>query len=324
MHLLALAAVVVLAAAAVIAGLVGFTASLTARANALVPPDGRFIELDGVRLHYRERGSGPVVLMVHGLGGNARNFQALADLLADTHRVIAVDRPGCGHSTVKSGAHLPLRAQAAVIARFITALGLDRPLLIGHSLGGALSLALAIEHPARVRGLVLIAPLSQVMHAPPAIFRALQIHSPRLRRWLAWTLATPLGLRRRRAVLRAVFAPDPAPRGFDIVFGGLLGLRPSSFINACADMIGAPDELAMLAPRYGEITLQTDIVVGRQDPILNPTLHGAELAKVLPNSRLMTIDGGHMLPITAAELIATLVRSRSELHDATPLLSRLP
>ncbi|MFM0503534.1 alpha/beta fold hydrolase [Paraburkholderia caffeinilytica] len=316
MHLVPLAVmtgIVAILPIACLAGLAAFAALLTLRANALVPPDGRFIDVGGVKLHYRDRGSGPAVVMVHGLGGNARNFEALANALADTHRVIMVDRPGCGHSSVSTGMHLPLRAQAAVIAGFIAALKLERPLLVGHSLGGALSLALALEHPGCVRGLVLISPLSQVMHSPPRIFRALHIRSTHMRRLLAWTLMAPLGLRRRRAVLSAVFAPEPAPPDFDVVFGGLLGLRPASFVYACADMTSAPDELAIVAPRYAEIALRTDIVVGRRDVILDPILHSAGLADRLPNAHLSLIDGGHMLPITAAGPIAALIRDLSPL-----------
>ena len=169
--------------ALLIVGLVLFTALTARRAEALAPPTGRFIEVDGARLHYLDRGTGPAVVLVHGLGGNLRNFHGLVDKLAANCRVVAVDRPGSGYSTMVSGEHPTLRAQATIIVRFIQKLGLDRPLLVGHSFGGALSLALALDYPDSVSALVLISTLSQVEPAPPAIFKSLNIRSPTLR-WL--------------------------------------------------------------------------------------------------------------------------------------------
>src|SRR5882762_689756 len=132
--------------ASLVVGLALFTVLVARRAETLAPPIGRFIEVDGARLHYLDRGTGPVVVLVHGLGGNLRNFYGLVYKLAAGCRVVAVDRPGSGYSTV-SGEHPTLSAQATIIARFLHRLGLDRPLLVGHSLGGALALALALDHP---------------------------------------------------------------------------------------------------------------------------------------------------------------------------------
>src|SRR5258708_36559781 len=104
--------------ALVIPGLALFTALTARRAEALAPPTGRFIEVDGARLHYRDRGTGPAVVLVHGLGGNLRNFNGLVDKLAATCRVVAVDRPGSGDSTMGSGEQPRLRVKAAVFVRF--------------------------------------------------------------------------------------------------------------------------------------------------------------------------------------------------------------
>ncbi len=142
-----------------ILGLALFAALTERQAEAFSPPAGRFIDVGGARLHYLDRGTGPAVVMVHGLGGNLRNFYELIDKLATTCRVVAVDRPGSGYSKMMFGEHPALRAQATIIAQFVHRLGLDRPLLVGHSLGGALSLALALDHPDSVRALVLISTL---------------------------------------------------------------------------------------------------------------------------------------------------------------------
>ena len=295
-----------------IAGLALFTALTARRARALAPPLGRFIEVEGSRLHYLDRGAGPVVVLVHGLGGNLRNFYRLADRLAATCRVIAVDRPGSGYSTVISGEHPTLAGQAAILARFLARLGLDRPLLVGHSLGGALSLALALDHPQSVRGLVLISTLSQLERAPPALFKGLDIHSATLRCLLAWTVMVPIGKLAYRATLKALFAPEPVPSSFDVESGGALGLRPWSFIGASKDMVTIADELAVMIPRYPSLSIPVVVIFGRQDPILDHRAHGERLVAALPNATLHLIEGGHMIPVTAPDQIATLIRQAAE------------
>lgn len=290
------------------AGLVLCTALIARHAQAAAQPLGRFIDVDHARLHYVDRGNGPVIVMVHGLGGNLRNFNALIDELAATHRVVAVDRPGCGYSTMRSGAQPALREQAAIIAQFLGSLGLDRPLLVGHSFGGALSLALALEHRAAVRALVLISTLSQVEHVPPAVFKPLEIHSPILRWISAWTLMAPLGMLTHRATLDSIFAPESVPKNFDGESGSALSLRPYSFVAASKDMISVAGELAIMAPLYPSLTIPVDVVFGREDPILDYRTHGERLAAALPNATLHLIDGGHMIPITAAGTVANFIK----------------
>lgn len=304
----ALIAAAIAAPVLLVAGLAIVTALIARHAEAIAPPMGRFIEVDRARLHYVDRGAGPVVVLVHGLGGNLRNFNLLIDKLASTYRVVAVDRPGSGYSTMRSGEQPTLREQAALIARFMQTLDLDRPLLVGHSFGGALALALALAHRESVRALVLISGLSQVERVPPAVFKSLEIHSATLRRVIAWTLMAPLGRLAHRATLEQVFTPEPVPENFDVDSGGTLGLRPESFIAASKDMIRVADDLAVMTPLYGSLTLPVSVIFGRQDPILDYRTHGERLAAGMPNATLHLIEGAHMIPITAADRVADLIR----------------
>src|SRR5262245_36276023 len=189
-------AALVLRLAALIGGLIWFTASTARKVEAALPPRGRFMAIDGERMHYVDTGGdGPAVVMIHGVGGNLLHFgYALAGRLAGEFRLILVDRPGSGYSTRAAGSDAGLAAQAATIAKLIGALGLTRPLVVGHSLGGAVSLALALDHPDCVGGLALFAPLTHAQEAAPAIFRRFLIRSSLVRHLIAWTLATPLGV----------------------------------------------------------------------------------------------------------------------------------
>ena len=286
-------------------GLVLFTAAAARRAEALAPPAGRFVEIDGVRLHYVDRGAGPAVLMLHGWGGNLRHFHRLAGLLAGACRVVAVDLPGYGYSTLPAARRLPLSEQAELVARFIQRLGLPPPLVLGHSLGGALSLALALDRPDRVRALVLVSPLSHVQR-----LKGRPIRSRAMQRLFAWTVLVPLGKLAWRAAQRAAFAPEAVPPDFDVEGGAVLGLRPGNFVAACQDLAGVESELAAMSARYASLALPVDIVFGRHDRLLDVQRQGGQLAAILPQARLHLVDGGHMLPVTRPGQVADVVRQR--------------
>lgn len=303
-----------LVGAAVAAGAVGgglaLWSALAARAaERMVPADGSFIEVEGARVHYVERGSGPVMLLVHGLLGNVRHFShGMIDLLARDFRVIAIDRPGSGYSVARGGTGQPgIEAQARIVIAFADALGLERPLLAGHSLGGAVALAAGLAAPDRFAALALIAPLTQPMDSVPPVFAALTVPPP-LRTLMSWTIAVPAGMLMGQRSAREVFAPDPVPADFATRGGGALSLRPAAFRAGSADLRAAGAAMATLAPRFGSLKPPVSILYGRQDNILAPALHGEATAATIPGARIELVDGGHMLPIIHPERTAQFLR----------------
>jgi pimeloyl-ACP methyl ester carboxylesterase len=292
-----------------------FTAVTAHRVETAVPPRGRFIEVAGSRIHYLDKGSGPAIVILHGLGGEMGNFTyALLERLTGEFRVILMDRPGSGYSTRARGATGRLTEQAATVAEFIRKLGLERPLLVGHSLGGAIALSVALDHPEVVKGLALIAPLTHVPKQVPAPFRALDIKSNFLRWLVAWTVATPIGIRRGKAVLHAIFSPDPAPEDFPIRAGGILGLRPRSFHNTSSDMRAVNLDLWAMVGRYSSLRVPVRILYGTRDQVLSHQVHGEAMKTKSSLVSLELVEGGHMLPITAADLTANFIKAaaRSE------------
>ncbi len=290
-------------------GLSLYSSRVARLAEDLVPAEGRFLDVAGARLHYIDVGSGPVIVMVHGLGGQLRNFSyALVDLLKDDYRVIVVDRPGSGYSTA-TGAMPGIIGQGAIIADFIQKLGLDRPLLVGHSLGGALSLAVGLDHPHLVRALALIAPLTQPLEQVPESFRGLARIPSGARLAFAQVLGTPLSRLTAKKTLEGVFAPEAVPEDFITRGGGALSARPIAIAAAAADLAGANDDVAKMVGRYAEIGLPVRILFGRQDAILDPAWNGHRTAAVIPGAKIDTIEGGHMIPITAPEACARFVRA---------------
>jgi pimeloyl-ACP methyl ester carboxylesterase len=294
---------------AVLGGLVIFTAVTTRRVENALPPRGQFIEVAGARIHYLDKGSGPPIVILHGLGGQMGNFTyALLERLTSEFRVILMDRPGSGYSRRAPGATGRLTEQARIVAEFVRKLDLGRPLLVGHSLGGAVALEVALDHPEVVKGLALVAPLTHVPKQAPAPFRALDIKSNVLRWLVAWTVATPIGIRRGKAVLDAIFSPDLAPADFPIRGGGILGLRPRSFYNTSLEMRAVNLDLWAMTGRYISLRVPVRILYGKNDEVLSPQLNGEAMMAKTQMVTLELVVGGHMLPISAPDVTADFIK----------------
>jgi pimeloyl-ACP methyl ester carboxylesterase len=301
--------------AAAAAALTLFTRATARKVEAAVPPLGRIIDVAGTRLHVHEEGEGLPLLLVHGLGGQIRNFsQALTAQLRGRYRLVLVDRPGSGYSPRPRGTPADLATQARVLAALIDQLRLARPVVVGHSLGGALALRLALDFPAKVGGLALLAPLTHLPAEPQVAdaFKGLTIPQPWVRKLVAWTLATPLTIARGRQVLGQIFAPDPVPREFRTKGGGLLSLRPAAFLGASEDLQALPAAIPQQMARYADLRLPVAVLYGSGDRILDWQDNGQALVRLIPGSTLEVIEGGHMLPVVypaqCAQLIDTVAQ----------------
>jgi len=264
-------------------------------------------------LSYMEAGAGDAIVMIHGLGGTLLHFgYAMADKLSGDFRVILVDRPGSGYSMRTDDAQATLTAQANTIATLIRKLGLERPLVVGHSLGGALSLVLALDHPDCVGGLAMIAPLTHPVTDVPEVFRGAVISSPFVRKAIAWTLATPLGILRGPTLVKEVFAPEPAPADFPVRAGGALGLRPTAFYNTSTDLMSVDAVLPGYVARYTSLNIPMAMLYGKGDRLLDYRQQGEALKAVCPSLDLEVMDGGLMLPLTVPDRCAAMVRRVAE------------
>jgi pimeloyl-ACP methyl ester carboxylesterase len=288
---------ILLFAAAILALLTRLVAGRIARA---LPPTGEWMEVDGERIHYRSLGQGPAIVLVHGLGGQMKNFEYLPlQELAGRYRLVLVDRPGSGHSARSDDAKAGIAAQARLVAGFIRALRLPQPpLLVGHSLGGAIALSVALQEPQALAGLALIAPLTHFSPEVPAPFRALGIRRPWLRRLYANVLAAPLAILNSRATLALVFGPDRMPPDFPLRGGSLLGLRPAAFYGASTDLCAIEQDLPAQQERYGTLRLPVRVLYGAEDRVLDWQVQGQGLKQKVPQAELQVIPGGHMLPVT--------------------------
>jgi len=289
------------------------TRKLAAEAERLVPPVGRFVEVDGAKVHYVERGEGPPILMIHGLGGQLHHMlRPLMEEFGEGYRLIAMDRPGSGYSTRPDG-KADLASQARFIARFMERLGLERALLVGHSLGGAIALRTALDHPQKVAGLALVAPLTGALGEVPPQFGLLAIRSPLLRWLVSRTVAVPASVRHGQATLDFVFGPQRPPADYAVAGGAMVGLRPSHFVATSEDLMAVHGDRTDRVSRYGEIKVPVGILYGDADRVLDVDQHGRALVGQIGDFELEILEGvGHMVQYADTPRTIAFIRRIAE------------
>ena len=286
------------------------TRRLAKQAETLVPPCGQLQHVPGGLIHYVEMGPAdaqPLVL-IHGLSGQLQHFTyALADMLAPDFRLIILDRPGCGYSVRDHDNLATLPEQAKMIQAFLDLRKIENPILCGHSLGGAIALAMAMDAPAKIKGLALLAPLTHPV-SDAGVFKGLIVNTPFMRRLMAQTVAIPAAQRTAAEVLQQVFAPSSCPDDFLIRAGGALGLRPKSFVTASSDATLASSRIAEQSQRY-DTDLKTPgaILFGQGDAILDPSAQGQAMTTHGLDCQFLPGEG-HMLPITAPNKCDQFIR----------------
>lgn len=309
--------------ALLILGYVAYSWRQKTKVERMVPPRGAFTSISTGRLHYVDCGTGPAIFLIHGLGGNLGHFDCgLIDDLAKDFRVVAFDRPGCGYSERASSVAANVRAQARQAAEVIEKLEIENPLVVGHSLGGAISLALALEKPELVRGLALLAPLSLPVKDMAGVFDDYRIGSDVYRRILSWTTAVPHMIRHPEPVRQEIFGPDPIPPEYGVRGGGLLGLRPDTFYNGSRDFQAMEEDLAGMSRDYARLAVPVRVLFGKDDRVLDPEHHGELLVRRYPQIGLKLIEGGHMLPVTQVEDSAAFIRNAFDAMKDRKFISR--
>lgn len=293
------------------------------------PPIGDFITLPTGKIHYIKRGRGPDVILLHGAGGNLRDFDfALIDALAARYRVTAFDRPGLGYSDDIAGGLWDNQgaspaAQVAVLRAAARALGIRRPIVVGHSFGGIIALAWATQALAspndQADPAAIVSFAGVAMPWPGGLGAYYTVNSSRLGgAMLVPLLAAYVPDRMVDAAVRATFAPQSAPDGYVAHLGGALALRPDSF-RANARQVNQlrPHVVAMTA-HYPALTLPIEIIHGDADTTVPLAIHAAELIKIAPSARLQVLAGiGHQPHHSApAAAIAAIDRAaaRAQLH----------
>lgn len=293
----------------VAAYLVLATRRIAAKAERLVPARGKFIEIDGNRIHYVETGEGRPIVFLHGLGAQLHHFRhTLFGRFGQHYRLIALDRPGSGYSMRARGASGRLPEQAELVRRFVETLNLEKPLIVGHSLGGAIALTLAVEHPEAISGVALLAPLTHLEPKVREKFGSLYVKSPLLRWIMAHTLAMPAALKDAERTLAFVFAPQVRPADYMVEGGGWCGLRPSHFYATSTDIVAIQHDLGRIEQRYIEITMPAGILFGASDLVLSIDIHGRPVSEKIMGLDFEPVEAlGHMPQFSEPERVVAFI-----------------
>lgn len=286
--------------------------SNAARAEAETPPEGRFVEVDGVRLHYVDRGEGPPVVLLHGNGAMLQDFEAsgVTGLAAKAHRVIAFDRPGFGYSERPRSVLWTPRAQARLIARALEQIGIERAVVVGHSWGALAAVAMALDEPERVAGLVLLSGYYYATARPDVVPLSLPA-IPLLGDLMANTVSPLFGGLMAPAMVKASFAPAPVSEKFED-FPVAMSLRPSQVRATAADTAMMVPAASALSARYGELALPVIIMAGEGDLVAHADEHSKRLAEAVPGAKLRIVKGqGHLFHYAVPDQVVDAISELS-------------
>src|SRR5437588_569570 len=134
-------------------------------------PPSRFLDVQGLQVHYRDEGEGPPLVLLHGTGSSLQTWDAWADALRGRFRVIRMDLPGFGLTGPSRGGDYRIAAYVEFLDAFRKRLGLEAFALAGNSLGGQIAWSYAVAHPAQVQALVLVDPSGYPIDRPALLFR---------------------------------------------------------------------------------------------------------------------------------------------------------
>lgn len=282
-----------------------------AAAEAAFPATGQFVTVGGRKVHAYVSGAGPDLVLIHGASGNARDFTfRMAAALSDRYRVIAFDRPGMGWSDDAGPDGISPTVQAAILQAAARELGAKRPIVLGHSYGGAVAMGWGLTATPDTAALVIVA--GATMPWPGGLGALYEINKTRAGGALVIPAITAFAPASAvDSVMASVFAPGPVPAGYAAHFGAELSLRRSTLAVNARQVGYLKPHILRMVDAYPRLTLPVEIVHGTADTIVPAKIHAERLITVLPDARLTLIDGAAHMPHHSHmdQVIATIDRA---------------
>jgi pimeloyl-ACP methyl ester carboxylesterase len=248
-------------------------------------PPSRFVSVDGMRVHYRDRGQGPAVLLLHGSTSSLFTWEGWAAALAPDHRVITVDLPGHGLTGPDPERRYGFSDMAAFVDHFATAIGLERFSLGGNSMGGGIAWHYALAHGDKLDKLILVDPFGYPQK-PVLVFKLFRM--PVIGHIVRWV--TP-----RFAIAKSVrdVYGDPS-RVTEALIDRYedMTLRAGNREATRQRQSGFVDD--GLTAKLGQIHTPTLILWGSRDKWIAPA-NGERFAHDIPGAKLVQLEGlGHV------------------------------
>jgi pimeloyl-ACP methyl ester carboxylesterase len=293
---------------AAMAALASYNIYRTRRDESEHPPRGRFIDVDGVRLHYLDKGKGDVVTLIHGNITLAEDFvlSGVVDRLAERYRVIVFDRPGFGYSERPHRIWTP-RAYADLLQKAFAQLGVGRVTVVAHSFASLIAVDLALQYPALVKGLVIIGGYFYPT-ARADVFMMSFAAVPGLGDLIRYTISPPLTRIFLPAALRQLFSPAPVTERFEKGFPQSFAARPVQIGAEAEDSVLMVASAMKLQSHYPELKLPIVLVAGEGDKMVDLDRQSRRFHEEAPQSELIVIPGaGHMAHHTAPDRVVEAV-----------------
>jgi pimeloyl-ACP methyl ester carboxylesterase len=291
------------------------------------PPEGKFVDVKGARLHIVELGpayaSGLPIVLVHGASSSLEMMRRpLGDRLARDRRVIMIDRPGHGWSTRDRVEDSTPAIQGRMIDEALGKLGIDRAIFVGHSWAGSLMPAMTLDTPRRVAGIVMLSPVAYPWPGGVGTFNKLAT-IPAIGPLLAYTITLPLGMFLVDSGTRYVFAPQTMPDGYVDAAAVRMLLRPRVFLNNAWDLTTLKAEMVKQAPQYPSIEIPVTIVTGDADKTVSTDIHSRPFAAAVPQTKLVVLpNGGHMPQVYAVDVVVSEVEAMAAKVQATSSVAK--
>jgi len=272
------------------------------------PPAGQFLEVSGVRLHYVERGSGTPLVLLHGNGSMIQDFETsgLIDLAAKNYRVIVFDRPGFGHSDRPRNVVWTPAAQAELINSALERLGVSHAIVLGHSWGASVAVALALTYPNLVKGLVLASGYYYPSLRPDVVAMSAPA-VPLVGDVLRYTISPIVSRVMWPLLMTKIFGARPVPKKFE-GFPKEMALRPSQIRASAAESALMLPDAFHYRDEYENLKMPLVIVAGDEDRLVDIDAQSARLHLDVPQSRFHRVPGaGHMIHQTATGAVMSAI-----------------
>ena len=275
-------------------------------------PKDAYVDVDNTKMRYVDAGAGSPVVMIHGNAGSVDDwdFNSMGQLCHD-HRLIAIDRPGHGKSDRPDSKTATLHYQAKLVHDTLAQLGVTRPVLVGHSWGGSLALAYAVDYPNELSAIVLLAPAAYPDKGGDQFMRAI-LKTPVIGDATLTVGRLLFGKSILKKELNKAFYPDSVPDDY-LQYASSSWLHHKQVRATLEDEWSLNKDLEQTSRHYGEIRIPVVIVTGDQDKIVSAKDNAYRLKTSITQSQLIELKNtGHQVPQTHPESIYNAVSLTSK------------
>jgi len=283
-------------------------AGITSRDMTKIPEDfeGKYIEISGIKIRYNQIGKGQDILFIHGVPGSIEDWESVISSLSSNYRVTVYDRPGHGYSSAeKLGYNLEHNANIAL--GLINELHLKNVIVVGHSYGGSVIMALAVRNPHQIKAFIPVAGATYLIEDVEPIFSLIRI--PIIGRGFAAVASSFIGPAMIKDGFNEAFHPneDIMPEGF-IDTRVKIWLQTKVLVSTAREELNLNSDLEKIIPYYGNISKKFFIIHGDND-LFVPKGDSLKLHKTIKNSKLLILSNtGHQVQYARPDILIRAIK----------------